>query len=162
MPFSDTSSPATRNALGLAALCTTMGILHFAKPEPFDALIPEQLPGTARGWTLGSGVAELAVAALLVAPPTRRLGGRAAQALFIGVFPGNIKMALDWRNRPAWQQAIAVGRLPLQADLVRRAQIVTTGQPTHRQPVSDPGPRPPRQWSCRHRDRCGRPSRRAA
>ena len=77
MPFSDTSSPATRNALGLAALCTTMGILHFAKPKPFDALIPEQLPGTARGWTLGSGVAELAVAALLVAPPTRRLGGRA-------------------------------------------------------------------------------------
>ncbi|MEL4505247.1 hypothetical protein AAEX63_11660 [Luteococcus sp. H138] len=117
----------TRNALGLAALCSTMGVLHFIRPEPFDQLIPEPLPGTPRAWTLGSGVAELAVAGLLAVPATRRLGGGAAAALFVGVFPGNLKMAMDWRDRPAWQQAIALARLPLQADLVRRARIVARG-----------------------------------
>ena len=115
---------ARRTAIGLSALCLGMGALHFAKPEPFDGLIPRQLPGTPRQWTLGSGVAELAVGALLAVPATRRIGGRAAQALFVGVFPGNITMALQWRHRPWPQQLLSLGRLPLQADLVRRAGTV--------------------------------------
>ena len=65
---------ARRTAIGLSALCLGMGALHFAKPEPFDGLIPRQLPGTPRQWTLGSGVAELAVGALLAVPATRRIG----------------------------------------------------------------------------------------
>ena len=115
---------ATRNARGLAALCLGMGALHFVKPEPFDALIPTSLPGTPRQWTLGSGVAELATGALLAVPATRRMGGTAAQLLFVGVFPGNIKMAVDWRDRPGAYRLISWARLPLQADLVRRARLV--------------------------------------
>lgn len=115
---------ATRTALGLGGLCLGMGTLHFVKPEPFDSLIPEFLPGTPRQWTLGSGVAELATAALLIVPSTRRLGGTIAQGLFVGVFPGNLKMAWDWRSRPWPQQLVSIGRLPLQADLVRRARLV--------------------------------------
>ncbi|GAA1396186.1 hypothetical protein [Luteococcus peritonei] len=115
---------AHRNALGLAGLCLGMGALHFARPEPFDALIPSRLPGTARQWTLGSGVAELAVGTLLAVPATRRAGGRAAQALFIGVFPGNLTMAWRWRRRPRPQRLVSWARLPLQADLVRRAGLV--------------------------------------
>lgn len=98
-----------------------MGVLHFVQPEPFDKLIPPRLPGSARAWTYGSGVAELAVAALLAVPRTRRIGGYAAAALFVGVYPGNLQMAWDWRRRPAQYQAISLGRLPMQADLVRRA-----------------------------------------
>lgn len=120
---SETTS-ARRDATFLSALCLGMGTLHFVKPEPFDGLIPRQLPGTPRQWTLGSGVVELATGALLAFPATRRLGGRAAQALFVGVFPGNVKMAIDWRNRPLGKQLISLGRLPLQADLVRRARRV--------------------------------------
>lgn len=98
-----------------------MGVLHFVKPEPFDQLIPSALPGTPRQWTYGSGVAELAVAGLLACPKTRRAGGLAAAALFVGVFPGNLQMAWDWRSRRWPWQLVSLGRLPLQGDLIRRA-----------------------------------------
>lgn len=111
----------------LTALCAGAGVLHFVKPEPFDDLIPEWLPGAARQWTYGSGVAELAVAALLANPSTRRAGGWAAAGLFLGVYPGNLKMAWDWRGEPAAKQAVSLGRLPLQFDLVARALTVAKG-----------------------------------
>ncbi|WP_370970820.1 hypothetical protein [Amycolatopsis sp. cg9] len=102
----------------LAGALGFMGVLHFAVPKPFDGLIPKELPGSRRAWTYGSGVAELAVAAAVAAPRTRRLGGLAAALLFLGVFPGNVKMAVDARNAPAPQKAIAWGRLPLQWPLI--------------------------------------------
>lgn len=110
-------SSARRMSAALAA----MGVLHFVRPEPFDGLIPPFLPGSARGWTHGSGVAELAVAGLLAVPRTRRAGGRAAQALFLGVWPGNAWMAWRWRRRPWPAQLVSLGRLPLQVPLIRAA-----------------------------------------
>lgn len=106
----------------------TMGALHFVKPEPFDGLIPPELPGSRRAWTYGSGVAELAVAGLLAAPRTRRLGGAAALALFIGVFPGNVQMVRAWRRKPVWPyQVIAWGRLPLQVPMILAADRIRRG-----------------------------------
>ncbi|MBE8522559.1 hypothetical protein ILP97_34585 [Amycolatopsis sp. H6(2020)] len=102
----------------LAGALGFMGVLHFAVPKPFDGLIPASLPGSRRAWTYGSGVAELAVAAAVAAPRTRRLGGLAAALLFLGVFPGNVKMAVDARRAPAPQRAIAWARLPLQWPLI--------------------------------------------
>ncbi|MGW4064845.1 DoxX family protein [Amycolatopsis sp. NPDC004747] len=102
----------------LAGALGTMGVLHFAVPKPFDGLIPASLPGSRRAWTYGSGVAELAVAVAVAAPRTRRLGGLAAALLFLGVFPGNVKMAVDARRAPAPQRAIAWARLPLQWPLI--------------------------------------------
>ena len=120
-----TASDAT--ALRLAALCTGMGVLHFVKPVPFDHLIPPALPGSPRFWTYASGVAELGTAALLLNPSPRRLGGRAASVLFVGVFPGNLQMAWDWRHKPWPQRSIAFLRLPLQAHLVAAAEKVHKG-----------------------------------
>ena len=65
-----------------------------------------------------SGVAELASAAAIARPSTRRLGGLAAAIVFVAVFPANVQMAVDWRHRPALEQAEAYGRLPLQIPLV--------------------------------------------
>lgn len=115
---------ATLSALVSAGFLTGMGVLHFVKPKPFDGLIPEALPGSARAWTYGSGVAELAVAGLLAAPQTRRLGGRLATLLYLGVFPGNLKMAWDWRDRPLKSRLIAWGRLPFQALLIRQSEHI--------------------------------------
>ena len=120
-------SPTDRVATRLAALCAGMGVLHFVRPAPFDALIPPALPGSARTWTYASGVAELATAALLARPATRRLGGRAATLLFVGVFPGNLQMAWDWRHKPWSHQLLSLGRLPLQAHLVASAERVARG-----------------------------------
>lgn len=108
----------SRLAGGLAALLAGVATLHFAVPEQFDMLIPEQLPGTPRFWTLASGAAELAIATAVAVPRTRRIGSIAAAALFVAVFPGNVKMAIDWSDRSALEQAIAYGRLPLQIPLV--------------------------------------------
>jgi uncharacterized membrane protein len=111
-------------ARALAALLTTTGVLHLATPAPFDAIVPRRLPGTPRFWTLASGLAELAVAAAVAVPGTRRLGATAAAALFVGVFPANVQMARDWSDRSAAARAVAWGRLPLQVPLVAWALAV--------------------------------------
>jgi uncharacterized membrane protein len=98
-----------------------MGVLHFVAPAPFDSIVPEELPGTPRFYTLASGVAEAATGGLLLVPRTRRVGALAAIALFVGVFPGNVNMVRLWRNKPLPMQAIAVARLPLQWPMISQA-----------------------------------------
>lgn len=115
---------ANASARVMAAFLAGMGLLHLVKPEPFDGLIPAELPGSPRAWTYGSGVAELCTAALLAVPATRALGGRAATVLFLGVFPGNIEMARQWRRKPWRQQVVSLGRLPLQALLVLQSEHI--------------------------------------
>jgi uncharacterized membrane protein len=112
------SSRPARDALALAGLLAVSGVLHFARPRPFDSIVPRALPGERRTWTYASGVAELAVAAAVAHPGTRRLGGLAAAGLFAAVFPANVQMALDWRHARPGLRAVAYGRLPLQIPLV--------------------------------------------
>lgn len=106
------------SAQRLAGLLTGSGVLHFVAPKPFDVLVPRALPGSARTWTYVSGAAELALAAAVAHPRTRRHGARAAAAFFVAVFPANVQMARDWRHRPAPLRAAAGVRLPLQVPLV--------------------------------------------
>lgn len=111
-------------ALRLAALLFGAGTLHFVRPRPFDAIVPRALPGSARTYTYASGVAELATAAALAAPRTRRLGGTLATALFVAVFPANVQMTIDWfrSNRTSTPaKVLAAARLPLQIPLVADA-----------------------------------------
>lgn len=101
-----------------------MGILHFAAPKPFDTIVPEELPGTARFYTYASGVAEIGTGALLIAPKTRRIGALSAIALFVGVFPGNVNMVRMWFNDPTktlHMRIVAIARLPLQIPMITRA-----------------------------------------
>lgn len=107
-----------RSSARLAALLGGAGVAHLVVPKPFDSLIPEALPGSPRAWTYASGAVELALAAALLHPRTRRSGGRAAAAYFVAVFPANVKMARDFRDRPAPLAALANARLPLQIPLV--------------------------------------------
>ncbi|MFJ4840342.1 DoxX family protein [Streptomyces sp. NPDC088746] len=109
--------PRTPSPLLLAGLLAAAGVAHFAVPEPFDAIVPRALPGSPRSWTRASGAVELMLAAGLAVPRTRRLSARASALLFVGVFPANVKMAYDWRDRPAPARALAYGRLPLQIPL---------------------------------------------
>ncbi|CAA9312672.1 MAG: hypothetical protein AVDCRST_MAG07-600 [uncultured Frankineae bacterium] len=99
----------------LAALLAVAGTTHLLRPGWYDGLVPPVLPGSARAWTLGSGVVELAVAALVAVRRTRRAGGLAAAALFVAVFPGNVWMAVEPGSVPRWA---ALARLPLQVPLV--------------------------------------------
>ena len=120
-------SRSERSPLLLAGLLAGMGVAHFAVPRQFDAIIPKALRGSPRTWTYASGVAELALAAGVALPRTRKPAALAAAALFVGVFPANVKMALDWRDRPTPLKAAAFGRLPLQVPLVLWARGVARG-----------------------------------
>jgi uncharacterized membrane protein len=100
---------------------TVSGVVHLVKPEVFEPLMPRQLPAH-RELIIASGVAELACAAGLAVPRTRRWAGYASAVLLVAVFPGNVKMAVDAsRTRRTGLKALAWGRLPLQAPLIRGA-----------------------------------------
>lgn len=111
----------SRTAKILVGAFTVSGTVHLVKPEVFEPLMPSWVPAH-RELIIGSGVAELACAAGLVVPQTRRVAGLASAALLIGVFPGNVKMADDARRSGnKLLQAAAYGRLPLQVPLIRAA-----------------------------------------
>ncbi|GGM15504.1 membrane protein [Streptomyces fumigatiscleroticus] len=116
-----------RSPLLLAGLLAAAGTAHFALPRPFDSVVPRGLPGAPRTWTYVSGAAELALAAGVALPRTRRAAALATAAFFVGVFPANVQMAVDWRHRPAPLKAVAYGRLPLQLPLVLWARGVAGG-----------------------------------
>jgi len=110
-----------KDTLLLAAIFTTSGVIHLVKPAVYEPLMPRFVPRH-REVILGSGVAELACAAGLVHPRTRRTAGWASAVLLVGVFPGNLKMADDARRSGNRRfRAIAYGRLPLQLPMIRIA-----------------------------------------
>lgn len=98
-----------------------MGVLHFLVPKPFDSIVPRQVPGPARFWTYASGVAELAVAGLIANASTRKLGGRAAVALLLAVWPANFEMARQSLQESTSRKIISFARLPLQLPMIRAA-----------------------------------------
>lgn len=110
------------------------GILHFARPRFYHRIVPRRL-GHAHEVVALSGAAELACAAAMILPPTRRLGGWATAALLLAVFPANVQMALDGGIKgapfPANSALLAWLRLPLQVPAILMAVSVA------REPTED-------------------------
>lgn len=107
--------PSPTSPKVLAGFLAGAGVMHFATPRFFDAIVPKALPNP-RFWTYASGVAELGVAAAVAHPRTRRAGATAAAVLFVAVFPANIQAAVSAAT-PV-EKALTWGRLPLQVPLV--------------------------------------------
>ena len=105
----------------MAAMLIGIGAVHFLAPKPFDTIIPAELPGSPRFYTYASGVAEIAIGALLVPRRTRRSAALAAVALFVGVFPANLNMVRLWRDKSLPMRAAALARLPLQIPMITTA-----------------------------------------
>jgi uncharacterized membrane protein len=116
--------PGTARVL-LAALAGS-GVLHLVRPRTYEWLVPPEL-GAARAWVTGSGVAELAAAALMAVPATRRAGGWAAVALLVGFVPAHLHTFRVVPRRPL-PLTLAAIRLPLQVPLVRIALGVARGR----------------------------------
>ena len=104
--------------------------MHFTSPQFYDGLIPPFLPYP-RAWIFVSGVAELACAAAVAMPRTRRVGGLATAALLVAVLPGNLWMVVEPGSVPRWA---AVARLPLQIPLVLWALQVARDAVAEEQP----------------------------
>ena len=123
-----TVAPLTKDIAALAGLFITSGTTHLVKPEVFEPLVPNSLPRR-RELIYVSGVAELACAAGLLHPRTRRYAGFASAALLLAILPGNVQLSANYGKRaqrkgtPAAQAAFVgtVARLPMQLPLIRTA-----------------------------------------
>jgi len=91
------------------------GTLHFTHTRVYERIVPDYLPAHRR-LVQASGVAEIAGAAALMAPATRRAGGWWLIATLVAVFPANVWMARHpERYRVPGGRAALYARLPLQA-----------------------------------------------
>lgn len=108
-----------RSRLALAAFFTFTGTMHFVARRSFEAIVPQAIAARKREAVAVSGVAEIAGAAMVLHPATRRLGRWWLLSLLIAVFPANVHMAvnpeqirgLDLEKVPRWT---LWARLPLQ------------------------------------------------
>jgi uncharacterized membrane protein len=103
----------------LTAFFGFTGTMHFLRRRFFEAIVPPAIEARKREVVAISGAAEIAGAALVLSPATRRLGRWWLLALLLAVFPANVHMAvnpeqirgLDMRKFPRWA---LWARLPLQ------------------------------------------------
>jgi uncharacterized membrane protein len=97
------------------------GAIHFLRPTVFDPIVPRGLPGPSRFWTVLSGLAEWALAALVARRSTRNLGGLLSALFLVAVFPANVRTVRIVRKKGLPARLIALARLPLQLPLVALA-----------------------------------------
>jgi len=103
----------------LAALLAAAGVSHFTAPRIYEQIVPPLL-GDPRPWVRWSGIAELACAAGLVVPRTRRPAALTSAALFVAVYPANVQQAVDAYRTDASPgvRVATLARLPMQLPLV--------------------------------------------
>lgn len=88
------TEPMSRSPYVAAALFTSAGVMHFAKPDFFEAIVPDWFPSAKLANQL-SGAAELALGLGMLAPQTRRVSALGLLALTVAVFPANVDMAVN-------------------------------------------------------------------
>jgi len=76
-------------SVGLGCFVAITGLTHFTKPDYYRDLVPEWVPAP-RAAAAFSGVADVVAGALLVTPPTRRLGGLLTEALIATYLPAHL------------------------------------------------------------------------
>lgn len=77
-----------------AAFFTSAGVMHFAKPDFFEAIVPDWFPD-AKIANRASGAAEIALGLGMLSPATRRASALGLLALTAIVFPANVDMAVN-------------------------------------------------------------------
>lgn len=112
------------------------GVMHFVDPGFFNDIVPPWLPPGESFWTYLSGAAEIVIAIMLLNPSTRRRGAIWAIVLFIAVYPANLWMTWDWRDRSVGEQIISWVRLPFQFLFIWLAARVLRANPDTSRPVA--------------------------
>ena len=112
--MNESPSVWSRVAVVMGLFVLFAGITHFTSPDFFNDIVPPWLPPSESFWTYVSGAAEIVIGVMLLFPSTRRKGALAAAWLFVLVYPANLYMTWDWRDRPATEQLVSWGRLPFQ------------------------------------------------
>jgi uncharacterized membrane protein len=89
------------------------GLLHFLKPRPYEAIVPDALPAN-RELVYASGVAEMLGGAGVLSQRTARPAGWWLIATMLGVFPANINMAMRSERFRRIPEPLLWARLPVQ------------------------------------------------
>lgn len=120
------------SAAGMAALLAASAVNHFRNPGFYNAVVPRSISTdtggalgvlTRRQWTQLSGGLEVAAAAGLLLPATRRAAATATALMYVAFIAGHLS-ALQRAFGPRGsdrQKAIHLARLPLQLPLIRWA-----------------------------------------
>jgi uncharacterized membrane protein len=99
----------------LGAFFVVAGTLHFLKPRPYVAIVPEALPRKLE-LVYASGVAEIAGGAGVLAG--RRAAGWWLIATLLAIFPANVNMAVNADRFRAVPEPLLWARLPVQGLLI--------------------------------------------
>jgi len=105
------------------------GVLHFARPKPYLAIMPPWIPLHEEAVAV-SGLAEIIGGVAMFPNRTARIGGWWLIALLVAVFPANVHMALNPQDIKVLDKAGVPGwalwaRLPLQAVAIWLVWLVT-------------------------------------
>ena len=105
--------------LGLALAFAFFGVGHFALTEAMTEMLPPFVPFATLLVYL-TGLLELAIAAALLHPATRRTAGQIAILMLVAFFPVNVHAAVNQLGGGghAWGPAYLLIRAPLQALLI--------------------------------------------
>lgn len=77
-----------------AAFFTSAGVMHYAKPDFFESIVPDWFPNATLA-NRASGAAEILLGLGMLSPTTRRASALGLIALTAIVFPANIDMATN-------------------------------------------------------------------
>lgn len=100
------------------------GVNHFINPGFYIRMMPAYLPWHAELVAL-SGVAEIALGALLLVPKFQVMAAWGLIALLVAVFPANVNMTMHPELYPTISQTALWIRLPIQALLIAWAYWYT-------------------------------------
>jgi uncharacterized membrane protein len=101
----------------LSVFFLAAGLLHFLKPKPYVAIVPDAMPRK-RALVYASGVAEMAGGAGVLPRRTRRAAGWWLIATLVAVFPANVNMAVNADRFRAVPEPLLWARLPVQGLLI--------------------------------------------
>ena len=102
---------------GLAIFWIFAGIMHFAVPRRYEAIVPSYIPMGAKEAVRASGVAEIVGGLAVISPKTRRPFARWwLLGVLVAVFPANIWMATNPEDASAEDipRPLLWARLPIQ------------------------------------------------
>ena len=106
-----------RRRLPLALFFVGAGVMHFVRPRPYEAIVPDALPAH-REIVYASGVAEIAGGLGLLHERSARWGAWWLIATLVAVFPANVNMAVHAERFRAIPEALLWVRLPIQGALI--------------------------------------------
>jgi uncharacterized membrane protein len=123
-----TRSDLARTVLGV--LFMLAGVLHFVMPSRYRAIVPPYLPAPA-ALVAVSGAAEIAGGLGLLLARLRQMAGVGLILLLVAVFPANVEMLLQARQRgvSGIAELLLWARLPLQVVLVWSIWRLSQGRP---------------------------------